>query len=55
MRCLEHGMEAAPADVPHQHLPGRLREPLWGYYGPCARSSLTTQGGGAGPASAARS
>jgi hypothetical protein len=43
MRCLEHGMGAAPASVPHQHAPGRLREPPWGYYGPCARSSLTAQ------------
>ena len=41
MTCLGHGMEAAPADGPHQLLPGRLREPPWGYYGPCARSSLT--------------
>jgi len=24
--------------------PGRLREPPWGHYGPCARSSLGTAG-----------
>ena len=47
MRCLENGMEAAPADAPNQRVPGRLGNPPWGYYGPCARSSLTTQSGNA--------
>ncbi len=32
---------AAPARVVRSHAPGRLRDPTWGYYGPCARSSLT--------------
>ena len=40
MRCLERGMEAAPAGEPHKLALGRLREPPWGYYGPCARCSL---------------
>ena len=55
MRCLENGMEAAPADAPNQRVPGRLREPPWGYYGPCARSSLHGDGANAVSGSAARS
>jgi hypothetical protein len=31
---------AAPAGVVRSHAPGRLRDPPWGYYGPCARCSL---------------
>jgi hypothetical protein len=32
---------AAPAREVRSLAPGRLRDPPWGYYGPCARSSLT--------------
>src|SRR4051794_41279141 len=35
--------------------PGRLRDPTWGYYGPCARSSLTARTRSPGHASADRS
>jgi len=34
---------AAPAGEPRKLAPGRLRDPTWGYYGPCARSSLTAR------------
>jgi hypothetical protein len=34
---------AAPARVVRSHAPGRLRDPPWGHYGPCARSSLTAR------------
>jgi hypothetical protein len=34
---------AAPAGEVRSLALGRLRDPPWGYYGPCARSSLTAQ------------
>ena len=32
---------AVPARPARNRQPGRLRDPSWGYYGPCARCSLT--------------
>jgi len=45
---------AAPARTVRSRAPGRLRDPPWGYYGPCARCSLTARLT-SGHASAARS
>src|SRR3954468_7731182 len=35
--------DAAPARTVRSRAPGRLRDPSWGYYGPCARCSLTAR------------
>ncbi len=34
MRCLDHGMEVAPAGVPNQHAPGVPRGPARAALGP---------------------
>jgi len=38
--AIREAADAAPADEPRKLVPGRLRDPPWGHYDPCARCSL---------------